>query len=349
MRSDMGELLDEAARGAPPLRHDADSVLRAGRGRKRRRNASWAIAAVVAVTAAIGVPQLARREQAHPVTPAPVPTVVTTPARGALIPFVTRFQGYEAAGFRVADPEAVTTSSTEATVSLAASRRSERMGLAVYGPGTDPVARYPGAKITAAAPINGRRAFFLQPAGAGDRDRFLFWEYADGLLARLVRARTETSDLDMRKVAEGFRLGPERPVTVPLRLGYVPADYRLVGVSGPHRNVLFEHVDRAAARMATPDHDRDVRYTDTIHKDLFVQLIGASPGTDPDPARVTCKFDSCFRTVAGGRYHLMVGGGRGLADNRRMLESITMADLNDPATWIPINQAMPESVQLRVP
>ena len=58
----------------------------------------------------------------------------------------------------------------------------------------------------------------------------------------------ETSDLDMRKVAEGFRPGPERPVTMAYRIGYVPADYRLVGISGPHRNVLFEHADRAAAR-----------------------------------------------------------------------------------------------------
>ncbi|MBM2617935.1 hypothetical protein JIG36_20465 [Actinoplanes sp. LDG1-06] len=350
MRSEMGELLEEAAQGAPPLRHDAESVLQVGRRRQRRRHAGWAIAAVVAVTAAIGVPQIARRGPSHPVTPPPTPVVITTPVKGALLPFVTRFQGYETVGFRVTDPEMVSTSWNLASVSLAASsRKNDWMKLLVYEPGTDPVARYPGAKIIAVAPINGRRAFFLQPAGASDRDRSLFWEYAEGLFARLMRAQPETSDLDMQKVADGFRLSPEKPVKVPLRVGHVPPDYRLVAVSGPLQNLTFEHVDRAAARMATPDRDYDNRYTGTSHRSLSIRLMRVPTGADPDPDRVTCKSDTCFRSVAGGRYRLLVGGGHGLEDDRRVLESITMADLDDPAGWIPVNEAVPESVQLRVP
>ncbi|MBL7260891.1 hypothetical protein [Paractinoplanes lichenicola] len=357
MRSDMGELLDEAAQGAPPLRHDADSVLRAGRGRKRRRNAGWAIAAVVAVTAAIGVPQLVRREQAHPVTPAPVPTVVTTPARGAVIPFVTRSQSFEAAGYRVENPEFADVRASVAWITpVGWERPAGWPGLTIYGPGVDPLARFPapGATIIEVAPINGRRAFWLKPDPRSEsRDEpMFFWEYADGLLARLEPSPNRTEKADLPRIAEAFRLAPEQALTVPFRVGYVPAAWSLTEASSSasYRGVRFEHVKRTSLRMKTPDRVYDRPNMDKTPSDALIALEPVPAGTDPDPAKVTCGPHECHRVVADGRYLLRAGGiSLSEAEHRRMLESVTMADPDDRATWTSVNEAVPEANQLRVP
>lgn len=73
----------DAMPDAPPLRHDIEYVLAAGRRRRRNRTAGWAIVAVVALAAAIGVPQIAARRPSPPAKP--TPKVVTVRSRSAVL------------------------------------------------------------------------------------------------------------------------------------------------------------------------------------------------------------------------------------------------------------------------
>ncbi len=270
------------------LLDDADPVLGAGRRRLRRRNVGWAIAAVVAVAAAIGVPQILARGPAQAVIPSSIPGVITAPADGDLVPFFYRFH-----------------------------------------------------------PIGGRRAFVLRPNDP-QRDpaaEFLFWNYADGLLAALKPDPDGLALVDLRGVAEGFALSAERSVAVPFKVGRVPGDYRLVAVTD--RSLRLERADQAVQTLVAPDR-RYPAGDDEPYRKVKISLKPVPVGADPNPSQAFCDDEGCYRTVADGRFRIRVGGSVPEAELRESLASIEMADPDDPATWFPVNEALPQSAQLRV-
>ncbi|WP_433373137.1 hypothetical protein ACQPZX_01255 [Actinoplanes sp. CA-142083] len=378
MPSEISDLLDQARAGGPPLRHDVEFVLVAGRRRRRRRTAGLAIVAVVAVAAAIGVPQIVARRPSQPAkpTPTPTPVVITTPASGELFPFLFHFHGYDAGAYRVGEPSDAGIRGTTVPVTRIVNPTPETDAtLAVYGPGVDPLRQYPNGKIIEAEPVHGRRAFWLElhPDSPTPSKfdyllpRNFYWEYADGLLASVGFVEDERfSAADARRVAEGFTLSEEQEVTVPLKIGYVPPGWKLSSASGkPGKpgtadgGLNFVPEEYAAAQMS----GSDGRVPDSVRKNgvqsMMVLLMPSSQhmATLPspevggaDPAKVHCDVEGCYHPVDNGRFRLRVGGSSlSNAEARKMLASITLADPDDPSTWFPAHATVPEAVQIRVP
>ncbi|BEL10410.1 hypothetical protein Q0Z83_086010 [Actinoplanes sichuanensis] len=332
----LSELMQEQIRtDAPPLRHTVDDVLAAGRRRERRRNSGWALAAVVAVAAAIGVPQLAGR---HP-EPTPPPPAATTPApapsRGDQIPSAARFTGYQVKKYRVGTPTIFSLGYTFASV-MPIKGLHGGGDLRVFEPGVDPIARMGIGARTAADPIRGRPASTFTAPGpkAG-----LIWEYADGASAVLTADLETTQDV-LREVAEGFRLGSETPVTVAFKVGYVPAGFRLFSVSQDEKFSLahFLPTDDVARQLTGPGR---LPFADIGLTKGDLQLIMSQvpvPGDIPD-----CAHDACRARLVlpGGRYQLDVSGSISEAEAQKVLDSVVLSAPEDHATWIPVEEAVP--------
>src|SRR6185295_2589444 len=92
MRTEMSDLLHQAAQDPPPPRYDVEDVVRAGKRRQRRRRTGWAVGAALAVAVAVTVPQIVT----HP------PRRVTTAGKPRAINFT--FGGYTTGRFSVSTP-----------------------------------------------------------------------------------------------------------------------------------------------------------------------------------------------------------------------------------------------------
>lgn len=339
----LSELLQEQIRtDAPPLRHSVDDVLTAGRRRVRRRNSGWVAAAVIAVTAAIGVPQLVAR---HP-EPTPPPPAATTPAPapslGDRIPSVTRFTGYQLKKYRVGKPMNFNLGYSHAGV-VPIKGTVGGASLRVFEPGVDPIARMRIGARTAVAPIHGRPASSFTIIGPRDG---LIWEYSDGASAVLV-GDFGTTKGELREVAEAFRLGPETPVTVAFKVGYVPDGFRLFSITQDETFSLahFLPTDTVRRQLAgSGPTGRPFADIDMTTGDL--QLIMSQvpvPGDIPD-----CAHDACRarRVLPGGLYQLDVSGSISEAEARKVLDSVVVFTPTDHSTWIPVEEAVPQRYRM---
>ena len=200
----LSELLDDA----PPAGFDVDDAVRAGKRLRFRRRAGVVIAAVVAVAAAIGVPQALSRRAAEPLPATPsAPSAVTY-----------TYRGYTAGAFRVADPSRWRLSDESSVIFQGQSVTGR---LSVYRPGVDP---FGSLEVTPAAPVAGRPAY-----GPKSGPAMLAWTLPDDATAVLAGGPAMT-ERDLRQVAEAFKAAPAYAVTIPFTASSVPKGFRVVSI-----------------------------------------------------------------------------------------------------------------------
>lgn len=349
MQPELFELLAEARADAPSPRYDVDDAVAAGRRLRRRRTAGWSIAAAVAVAAAIGVPQIVTRGPARRIAPAP--PVATSPAPGSPVTFGYSFRGYDAGGYRVSDPTSVDIAGSMARVSRigAAGETFDGATLQVYLPGLDPLARYPSATVTETDPIKGRRAFFVKTNDphVAPGEEWFGWEYADDAVALLRPDPYGMSRENLRLVAETFVQIPDQPVKLPFRVGHVPNGYRVISVSGS--SVRMIPAATAIKRMAEPDHGPSKSEDGQPYWNVGINLGNPSTGTVVRTGKEGCDVEGCYHVVAGTDLQMTVGGSVSRAEIRETLDSITVADPDDPSTWYPVDDAVPAPALLKHP
>ncbi|WP_433828008.1 hypothetical protein ACQP2E_01005 [Actinoplanes sp. CA-015351] len=325
------ELLEEAKADAPPTRLAVDDLVNAGRRRLRRRNAGWAITAVVAVATAIGVPQILTRPAALPAVTPTVPVPVTVPVVPEKFSFTPAFHGYSAGGYTVDEPAAMSLGWTSAKI------REGDEGVAylsVYPPG---VQRIPedGAKKFETEPVDGRDAYFLRLKTGSE---YLVWELADGGTGQ-VGDTEKLSRAQMRKIAAGFALGDGKPLGTALTATYIPDDYRLFVANDLRARFVTEAKTKEI--LARPDRE----HAPGVVRSLI--SIELEPVTEGTPTKPACHEDipSCQKRVLDGRYSLVVSGhGVKLAELRKIFESVRAADPEKPSTWTPVDEAYPTFV-----
>lgn len=346
----LSDLLREAKGDAPPLRLDVDDVVAAGRTRRRRRNVGWTLAAVVAVAATIMVPRIVIGVEKLPASVPPAATASASPS--PFFAFEYTFRGYTVGRLEVSAPIRVGFEGETAFVTKAGS--DQVIGtLHVHQPGVEP--RVPdGTQQVETEPVKGRPARIQRwPSDGKELAENLVWEYADGAWAAIRSNAGLLSVADMRAVAEAFRPGESRPVTVGFKFGYVPDGYRVVQAtssSDPSRSsgISLLPASAAAKRLTRPDRSGG----DGEHKIRAIQVWFGQPDGDDDarPTKPTCRTPGteCELWLADGRTQLEVafsGGNTDTSELLRMLESVTPADIGDPTTWYPVSEAVPASAQ----
>jgi hypothetical protein len=349
----LSDLLEAAAADAPPARYDVEDAIAAGRRLRRRRNTGWAIAAVVAVATAIGVPQIVTRGSERPIPP--VVTTTTTPAAQPRS-FDYPFPGYTAGRFRIEEPATLTLGGTQTVIRPVADSGSVSGYLTVYRPGVDPTWAFDGSKITDSAPVNGRQAIFLDPKlPDGPNTAGLAWQYADDAWAIVWSWFGRLKRADLTQVAKRLPTGPKRAARVSFRSTYVPNGYRLVQVDGPDSGGAVSGMLFGPAASGTRQYSE--RAMTAVLEDsggaLLIRLtrLPASersrwPATTP----VCPKAEwYCYRSLDDGRYLLQVISGKsgvGKTELLKTLQAITIADPGTPAAWTDATRAVPASAQL---
>ncbi|MGK5680309.1 hypothetical protein [Actinoplanes sp. URMC 104] len=342
----LSDLLETVRDDAPPARYTVDDFVAAGRRRKRLRNAGWGAVAVVAVVAAIGVPQTLTRRASEPaVVPAPVPSA------GSPSVAEHTFTGYTAGPFRVLDPETWRLDGETTVIE----RDGVPVGvLDVLHPGVDPYgSTVSNFERTDTDPVNGRPAYVRRGT---DQPNIvdLVWEYADGALAS-VRTSGKMSPADMRMVAEGFSLAPPRAVRTPLSTSFLPQSYHLVQASADavQAYAYFQLDDEIRMRLGEPDYSDPLVPPATHAPRGFIGLqllprdrTALRPATDQPVCKRTAGFELCVRRVAADRF-VQVSGGDYLtrAQVLRILGGVTVADVADPSAWRPVGEAFPATAQ----
>jgi len=352
----LSDLLDEATAGAPPARYAVEDAVAAGRRLQRRRNTGWAIAAVTAVAVTIGVPQIATRRSAPPVQP--VVTTTTAPPAVKLRSFVYPFAGYTTGRFRVDDPESVTLSTVRASIWPVAGSGSISGILTIFQPGVVDVGNIFGSyRNVDTAPINGRRAIFLEPQGAitGSPMWGLAWEYKAGGWVFAWSRNGRLKKADLIQVVKRLVLGPNRTALSAFRTAHVPNGYRLVQVDGPARTGSVSGLLFASAAPGGRERSESglTASPDDLGDSVLVRLTRLESGQRADwpSAKPVCPKGKqyCYRSLDKGRYLLQVSTGRagpGPAELLKTLAAITVADPDDQGTWIDVNSAAPASAQL---
>jgi hypothetical protein len=333
------ELLDDARADAPPMRRDVDDMVAAGRNRLRRRNAGWAIAAVVAVATAIGVPQIVTRPPAVPlaVDLAPSENPGVKPGEKPRFAFEPIFQGYRVDGFTVEDPVAMTLAWTAAGIFRPGV--DESVGaVRVYPPGVEPNSM-DKAERTGADPVGGREAYYLTRADNGEKR--LLWTIVDGSTVE-VSAAAGMSRAEVRRVADGFRTGSATPLRTALIAAYLPADYRLIDSSA--FMARFVPAERAAQMLDTANREPQTGVVRNL-VNISVEPKAAHAEATAE-ARCVDDVPVCTVLVADGRYQLTVSGqGIDAIRLRKIFDSVTVMDPEDKATWHPVGEAFPTFVR----
>lgn len=327
----LSELLLEAKEDGPPARFDIEDVVVAGRRLRRRRATGWAaLVAAVAVAAVIGVPQIvAHPEGSRPLLPAaPTPSSPPIDVHPGNLPF----RGYAVDGYRVEDPTGA--SPTWGSSDVIATRTGKTAAwFLFYTPDADVKATYGSGTWTEIEPINGRPAFDLDFEEAIS----VIWEYADGAYAMVEPAENvRVSRADLRRIAEGFKPGPGEVIRTMVRVGYVPPGYRVDGIGSHGAGFRTGNVMEISA--------------DEMPAGMINILVSEPLGPFPRATGPTCDRGRGCRKPVGEKYELSVRG-QGLTDDelRKVFESVTLADRDDPSTWLVARESIPPHtlVQLR--
>ena len=349
----LSDLLDEATAGAPPARYDVEDAVTAGRRLQRRRNTGWAVAAVVAVAVAVGVPQVATRHAAPPVQPVATTPAPSTPPAPKLRSFAFPFAGYTAGRFHIDDLVSVGLSTAQATIRTTGDPGSVSGYLTVFQPGLVSVgATFDSYRSVDNPPINGRRAIYLEPvqSSATGPTSGMAWEYTDGGWGFVWSRHGRLKRADLTQVVEKLRLGPDSAARLPFRTTYVPKGYRLIQVDGPGvvSGMHFASPTSGVPRLS----ESGVSFApDTLDSSLLIRLTGlaASDRAEWPATTAACPKAKhyCYRSLAGGRYLLRVSStSTSEAELLKTLTAITVADPGDQGTWTDVNSAAPASAQL---
>jgi hypothetical protein len=330
MPRELSDLLREATSEAPKARYGVDDVVRAGQRRLKRRQAGWAVAAVVAVAATIGVPQILT-PRAAPLPAAPSPSPSPTPWDQAIRApkLVHTFRGYSAGKFRVADPVVWGLSGESAFITKAGAGESPVGILVTHRPEAERVT-IGQDRIVESAPIRGRRAYFIETDPTDRTTVELAWEYADdGSLAIISHLRPELTRADLRRIAEGFTLGDEYPVIAGFRIGYVPDGWKLIQTGV--RSMQFTSTKQAVARLTQPD-PSTLPPSWTARPDLMtVRLLEPDQEDDRPSARPRCDRngqDCSFYPERGGPViHISFSEPVVEAEMVRVLKSVQVRDV----------------------
>ncbi|GLY05786.1 MULTISPECIES: hypothetical protein [Actinoplanes] len=341
----LSDLMDDARTEAPPMGFDVNDLVTAGKRRQMRRTTGWALAAVVAVATAIGVPQIATRASTEPALPAakPSPTATpspsVTPATAKVFPSAFVFRGYQTADFTVTDPDGMGLSGSGASITRLGTTKAEA-SLEVYVPGAVPV-RTGTAKVVKAAPVGGREAYYLRE---GDRES-LYWEYADNALAVIsglgAADMPKMTRAEQMQVAKGFALGGGKNLRVPFRVGSVPQGYQLQAVgttsaylmaSGQIREIL-DRGDRSPGMGP-------------VREQIQLNITESNPYNEQfrecDIEALTCR-----KMMADDRYIIEFNAvDVSVEEFRAFIEAVEPADPDDPSTWTDVTEAFPASVQV---
>lgn len=338
----LSDLLREAKANPPAARYNVEQVVAAGRRRRRRRNGGWAVAAAVAVAVAIGVPRVVTHADGPPPLPA-APTPVTT----------YTFRGYSVDGYVVKDPFILDVGAVVATVERADGGEKPNVGsLTVYRPGVAP--ERPLTGLTAAEPVGGRTAFYRTTQY---RD-ILTWEYADGTYAELATAENVISEADAYRIAAGLVMGGGVEPRIALRVGYVPAGYRLMETwSTPGEvtpflksmtNIMLAPAASQRELLTNPGRmfNRNGSADRKFHDQLVIGLYPSRATREQMPPN-PCDEQSCTRVLDDDVSMLTVGGDLPIEEIRKVYESVTVVtDFTDDAGWYPLSEAIPTSAQL---
>ncbi|MEU4419445.1 hypothetical protein AB0F81_02395 [Actinoplanes sp. NPDC024001] len=337
----LSDLLREAKVEGPPLRYDVDDVVAAGRSRRRRRNSGWALAAVVAVAASIGVPQILARPQTRPsILPAvPSPTAATPD----LLSLSALSQPYTVGDLRIERPDTVGLDGSMAEI-----RRSgtEVGRLWILRP---EIIKFPWGTGTTVdtATINGRPAKWVRATSGDDGPEYLQWEYADGATAVVWPGR-ELSRAQAQAVAEAFVPAPAQPALIGFRVDDLPGDYRLITagtVIGRVEPMRLTFLTSQAAEARLRDAQVFGSATERPGKSITVSLTRAGESKYPD-GKVRCADLDCYRWDKSAGV-LFKAHGDSVADLRQVLGSVSpAADLDDRGTWFPVDDAVPVSARL---
>ncbi|GAA0437035.1 hypothetical protein Aca07nite_45590 [Actinoplanes capillaceus] len=315
----LSELLQEAKVDAPPPRYDVDHVVAAGRRRVRRRNSGWALAAVVAVATAIGVPQIATRDSAPSLGQAPAASA--TPDN--IYPGTDLFRGFAVDGYRVEDPTGGGPNESSSDV-IDINTGKSVAGFNYYAPGADVKEIYGSGTWTEIDPIRGRPAYALD---FEDELISLIWEYADDGYAMVDPGEnSKITQAQMRTIAEGFVPGAGEVIKTVLRVGYVPDGYHVDGI-GPY-GATFRTGDVLAKRSGK------------LPSGMVIISLREPKPRWPPVTEATCEHDVCRKPV--GEYELWVHGfGLPTAEFRKVFESVTLGVRDDPSTWTVARDAIP--------
>lgn len=329
----LSDLLWEAKSDAPPMRYDVDDMVAAGRRRKTRRTATWAVAvAVVVATAGVAL-VVPRGPAAVPTPPVASPTSVAPSASGPFYDYA--FRGFTVPGYRV------TLGRLGLDYSLAYAFKAGSSGLETeaqahiqaYRPGVEP--RLEEGPITEADPINGHRAFWV--------NKVLYWEYADDALAE---AAGKVSRSELRTLATAFVPGGGPPSRVAMKVGYLPAGYRLVTVGESYSGSYVELVPEAGVRtMASrPGQDGDAMM---IPGNLVIAVTIPRDGKS-NPKKLTCADKGGCKVAVGGGYRLTVNAeGMSTAEIQKIARAVVaVADPGKSSTWLDADEAFPTSALL---
>jgi hypothetical protein len=352
----LSDLLDNARAETPPARYDLDDVVAAGRRRQRRRATGWATATSVAVAAAIGLPQVVTPSAAP--APRPAATSAAPAARPAAVEYT--FAGFTTGEFEVVDPTVWQLSGE--TAEIHRSSGTEAGSLTVFRPGVDPISGYKIApKVTDAEPVNGRRAFHIEPATApgGPAEYRFAWEYADDALAVVAPTEAAMTRAELRQVAEAFTTAPPHPVTLAFRVAALPDGYKLVTAAGDPRSgqrsvVNLVPEDVAKARLAQPGRGRAPGERAEANRLISIRLSTGPRGVLTVPDKPGCADavrgmgGACSAPVAGSNTEITVLGGPAVSQGelRKVLDVVEAADPARPATWWPVSSAIPASALL---
>src|SRR5262245_13721065 len=147
MRTEMSDLLHEAAQDPPPPRYDVEDAVRAGKRRQRRRRAGWRAGAALAVAVAVTVRQVVAPPPRRTTPATPTPSV-TPVGKAREINFT--FGSYTTGRFTVGAPFRWMLAGMSAEVRKKGGDPASPEGiLTVYHPGiADPIAAEKGVKRT---------------------------------------------------------------------------------------------------------------------------------------------------------------------------------------------------------
>ena len=224
--------------------------------------------------------------------------------------------------------------------------------LTVYRPGA-----YDPTKLAGAQPVTvgGRPALEVtDTAGNWPMIRTLAWQYLDNawavILSRSDDANYPSAD-DLRQLAAGLRTDVRTQAKLPVKLGYVPAGYGLseVGVhattgpngiasarAGDYGGLLFSKPALPTTGLTGPFTGPD---GGNPAGSFAIFIVPATNSNQQVPAPgVTCLTGFCNRWFAGNAVQVQVSS-EGLLPNSemtRILEGITLADVQNESTWTPV-------------
>jgi len=362
------------------MQHDADGIIAAGRRAQKRRRAVWAGAGGFGA-AAIAVVSVAAVSAATPAVhrghTAAAPAVAAVAAMPS-DPFTFTFSGYHAGKFTVMNPIIGSTSYQIASIyetgrdtddhSVPVNNHPPKQEppmlygyLTLYRPGAfNPV--IPGGHATT---IAGHQA--ITATGPGEtRDmthQVVAWRYDDNVWAVAETYSNSADDPSIQGLSQLVAgLTPSGPalVTVPFRMSYVPAGYKLVetgtgampglnGIAGArdgdYGGAVFADPAPATTGLKTPYGGVD---GDDVPHSFSVYVIPDKNANDrlgngnPPPSQPVCQNGFCNFWSADGKTQIEVDSGGRLsnAEMSQILKNIHLANVHAPSTWPAVSSAL---------